>query len=87
MFLNEPTTTCVNSAEAEKEEERSTDVEYRGSYTVLRREELYIGSCIVQVYQLCFRRCVDDDSSVCTEILMPCPLTVAPCDVFTSSKP
>lgn len=68
------------------EEERGTDVEYRGSCTVLRREELYIGSCIVQVCQLCFRGRVDEDSSVCTEILMPCPLTVAPCDVFTSSS-
>lgn len=31
---------------------------------------------------MCFRRRVDHDSCVYTEILMPCPLTVAPCDVF-----
>lgn len=53
-----------------EEEERGTDEEYRGSCTVLKREELYIGSCIVQVCQLCFRRRVDD---ICTEIVMPCP--------------
>lgn len=63
-----------------------------GVYELSREEErvhgeLYIGSCIVQVCQLCFRCCDDDVSSVCTEVVMPCPLTVAPCDVLTTSRP
>ena len=75
----------VNRAEKKKKKRGGTDVEYRGSCTVLRREKLYIGSCIVQVCQLCFRRRDCCDSSVRTEIIMPCPLTVAPYDVFTPS--
>ena len=79
-IMNEPTTTqwCVRT------ERRGTDVDTEELYST---EEGGAVHWILHSTGLCFRCCVDDDSSVCTEVLMPCPLPVAPCDVFTSCEP